>query len=645
MTKKVETIFNDVESEPIYIKSHDNSTQISCNMSSKSNQTSMISNNINEYTQTEFKSTKGIQMDSYHKMLEDIYYGHKTDEKEHEPLSLNTLSSNYILKLNGFMNRIHPVMIKELNETFKIDKRGIFNNYTVNWDDESNEMTLKCTMKYKSLSSLYDQSTQNLFDTLVPNKGNDGRNDVSNDKDGEYLGCTCMDWNPDGKRIAVGYGSMKHNAWCLHSTHLIIWNIPQYIRQKTVINDDNGIKPEIIIEIESCCQCIKYHPKLNDILCVGLYNGCIKLYKIDRNLELNYIEIGKSNIDDYFHSQRITCIDFVKKYHKINDNNNLSIYNYYLVSTSLDGKILIWDINNKLLYPNIGYNLIPTKIYHGYGLYNDINTNSNIYNLCITNISFPNNIYGNFIVSTKGGGIINCIDNEYNIISNKNIKDGNIYYTPNVGLFLKRINSTQNEFELKKLIQKYARINKVHTIDMKILYNIICQSNISHFKIYPYVNTQMSYNNHIGYINTIQFNPHNRNIFLSCGNDGYLKIFSIFSCKPIIIIQPNYSNNINIKIIDAKWSNSRPLIICCIDNNGYLFIYDLYIDKHIPIIKIKINDNNTSLNSINFNNNGNNIGIINNNGDTIIYSLPNNIIKSHINEHKLIKKWVINTTK
>ena len=47
--------------------------------------------------------------------------------------------------------------------------------------------------------------------------------------------------------------------------------------------------------------------------------------------------------------------------------------------------------------------------------------------------------------------------------------------------------------------------------------------------------------------------------------------FSILSAKAIFVIEPN-KNFVPLKC--AKWSTVRPCVFCCIDDCGFLYIFD-----------------------------------------------------------------------
>lgn len=81
-------------------------------------------------------------------------------------------------------------------------------------------------------------------------------------------------------------------------------------------------------------------------------NGVISVYDISKLEEGGLL--FKSEINEYFHIDRVTTLEWVPA--KVNKN-----FKIMLVSGSLDGKMLFWDVTDKFKFPKRGF-ILSTKI-------------------------------------------------------------------------------------------------------------------------------------------------------------------------------------------------------------------------------------------------------------------------------------------
>ena len=521
-------------------------------------------------------------------------------------IPLASLSSKQLSSLQSFLTKTEPLIIKELNES--IETQNIFNDYVVEWEDAPNSICLESKLHFESSSNIS-------LDTKDGNRSNQ-------DLNANLFGGTCLDYNHTNSRIAIGYGSQqKHTSLCLHSTHVVIWNII-----------GNHKDPEHCIEISSCCTSIRYHPVYDNILCFGLFNGLITILQLDNNgNSLQNKEICKSVIDDYYHKEIITDLQWIK-------TQNASAY--HLVSISIDGKLLIWDFEyNKLENPIFGYRLIPTKTYNANPMHvgRDIGFNE----ISITNISFPQNECNSFIISTQCGAIINCLIDHHSVTSKKNVRDGDVIFDFMAGAFYKNVANKSHQIEIRRNLIKYMKLHKgIKVIRLKDIFSSNLLSQNDSFKLYPSLTTKLSFNKkHIGFVNNVQFSPFSRNIFLTSSINGYLQIFSIFSSLPIIELTYNEH-----RIFDSKWSPIRPCVVALINSTRELIIYDLFRNRenqYIPSNVIKVSDDKIiKLNKVCFNKAGNKIFIIDNIGNLYVYQLSNLLTQHQPKEIKHLQKWI-----
>lgn len=97
---------------------------------------------------------------------------------------------------------------------------------------------------------------------------------------------------------------------------------------------------------------VSFHPSDPVILAGGTMNGEIYLWNISQEDP----QIAVSQIDEYFHREAITRLVWVKQESLQTMQIKVSI-----VSTSTDGKILVWRFQDKLKYPIKGHLLAAKK--------------------------------------------------------------------------------------------------------------------------------------------------------------------------------------------------------------------------------------------------------------------------------------------
>ena len=91
---------------------------------------------------------------------------------------------------------------------------------------------------------------------------------------------------------------------------------------------------------------VTWHPTEPVILAGGTMNGQIIIWNIDEQTPVLHM----SDIDEYYHREAITGLIWVRQESLV----SLAITTS-LVSTSTDGKILVWRNSDKLRFPIKGH--------------------------------------------------------------------------------------------------------------------------------------------------------------------------------------------------------------------------------------------------------------------------------------------------
>lgn len=111
-------------------------------------------------------------------------------------------------------------------------------------------------------------------------------------------------------------------------------------------SEDKAKKPIWKISTSSSVNCLNFHPKKGTILAIGLSNGSVEVHDISR--DEGGTLLCRSEVTELMHTQAVTSVEWC--IYKINQNVKI-----ILASCSKDGKLLLWDMANKLQFPKRGY--------------------------------------------------------------------------------------------------------------------------------------------------------------------------------------------------------------------------------------------------------------------------------------------------
>nr|CAG4715689.1 unnamed protein product [Naegleria fowleri] len=237
-------------------------------------------------------------------------------------------------------------------------------------------------------------------------------------------------------------------------------------------------------------------------------------------------------IETYSHRDPITCLQWVKN--RYDDS-------FLLVSMSGDGKMFLWTINNKLEQPLNAISLVhPSK---GTPLGG-------------SSLSFLN-LFGSSVLSQKK---VPTLDSSFIL----GTEVGNIY-------------------KLAISDSKMITSRKLATLKKGTV-------NFKEEKI------EFSYDNGTGYVHTIDSNNFNKDLFMSCTNDGLVRLFNSFKDKDILTLQPSTDRSVG-----AKFSPYRPMVVGVVNSNGHLYMFDLLESFIEPINDIDVTQDGKSLTCLEFN--------------------------------------------
>ncbi|CAG9462016.1 unnamed protein product [Pedinophyceae sp. YPF-701] len=90
------------------------------------------------------------------------------------------------------------------------------------------------------------------------------------------------------------------------------------------------------------------------------------------------------------------------------------------------------------------------------------------------------------------------------------------------------------------------------------------------------------YQKHAGPTHAVHLNPHNRNVFLSAGLDGEIKVFSTVQLSPLLTVHPSQHY-----VVSAQWSPFRKLLLAAGCQDGTLHFYDLSSSPSTPLASVQ----------------------------------------------------------
>jgi len=147
-----------------------------------------------------------------------------------------------------------------------------------------------------------------------------------------------LSWHPtDGKKLAVSYCAPQYEQVENMNMNSYIWDV------------HNPNKPELALIPMSPLTCIEYNPKETPLLIGGAHNGTLFVFDTRRGSHsVDYSHMENS------HNDPVYSVSWIQS--KLNNE---------VVSISIDGKMLFWDIRN-LGKPFEEYNLEITAANKGY---------------------------------------------------------------------------------------------------------------------------------------------------------------------------------------------------------------------------------------------------------------------------------------
>ncbi|UJR27315.1 hypothetical protein I4U23_008608 [Adineta vaga] len=190
-------------------------------------------------------------------------------------------------RFNKFLGRVEPLVLHYLDEN--INRPNI--------------------LRHIKLRHTGDDTAQELFTLTYP--------EVLIDKEVQV---TSLSWSANGSSVFVGYGSTSHEGLCMHKGAVCSWNIERY--------KINPNKPDMTVETSTCVTAVACHPERPGIVAAGE----ILVWDFREQDSLIARVLERQDL----HRDSVTSLQWIRE-------PKLSKKKFILVSTSQDGRILLWN--------------------------------------------------------------------------------------------------------------------------------------------------------------------------------------------------------------------------------------------------------------------------------------------------------------
>jgi hypothetical protein len=432
------------------------------------------------------------------------------------------------------------------------------------------------------------------------------------------LQATGMSWNATGSWLGVTYGRLDVDGWCDEPGALAVWNVfstsnnnstnstSSAANNTTPFNGYEYIDPTYLLDHASCLTAVAFHPIIPSIVCVGSFNGELLLYDLTN---MDNPCIASSPIIDYAHKEAIVSLQWI--YHA-GDNNQLT--NWFVGSVGSDGRLLFWQVQNKLQYPIRGYLLFNRTKKGAYS-----SQRGRMYPLghgaSACAISSTANLSTRptwIVIGQEAGSLLRGQLSK--LLFNPSVTMGTTVAGSTVG--------SNGGWITAEIIRSLPTIEELFPSIQTVLTN----------NSFLHRNSQVSSSSssqkqqqHIGCITSIDYSPYHRQLYLTAGSDGHVQLHHVLQPLPLRTFAPaaaagsvvmmdsdnsknnnssseeasngglwSNSNNHNKKtntnkkghssadsmeaiiITSVKFSLSRPFVFAVATNDGRIMLYDLY---------------------------------------------------------------------
>lgn len=407
----------------------------------------------------------------------------------------------------------------------------VFQKYDVEWDTALTQVKRLHTLHCAPREAEADVGSQKSEDER-------GRSDsdkkVANKRRGEIdvpvgsagIPVAGVSWNRSGNMLAICYGRMDLKGTDQQTSCVGVWNLKRVFVQPG--------KPDHRLETSCSVVSVAFHPKHPAILVAGTYNGEVLAWNLGNAADETSIPVLKG---ERAHREAVTGLEWTKD--PIHQD-------YKLVSCSSDGKVVLWklkDLDVDSLWPVASFNMVPNMDAAKQGL-ELAHRAQRAKALGLTSLAFEKYGQGDevaetgvFVVGTETGGVFKCLLN---------------------------------------LAHVYDRVPK------EIRFSAVPAPDVPMEMRCPIT---FSYAPHFGPVHAVAFSRLQRNVFASCGADGTIRIHNAQQVASHLSLEPSLCYAYSL-----AWSPTKPLVLAVGSGAGYIFVYNLALDRVKPLETLQLTE-------------------------------------------------------
>ncbi len=347
--------------------------------------------------------------------------------------------------------------------------------------------------------------------------------------------------------IALGYTNSSKN---ISRGGVAQWNfdLDTETDSKSVHNS-----PIHEVEMTSHLNCISTHPQRRSVWGVGSTYGEVMIVDFTVKEGKDPV-VACSKMCPYAHIQAIASVEWFRP-----DVDS----EWTICSVGRDGRIIVWG--SSLNYP---VRCIPMS-------QNDVAIIATA-----TAIQQPTRMnFGDVIVGSAGGSV-SVYQIEYSNTTASMISACKMKWSANALKMLCHMQQEHREDAVKKIEyrvkhKKRKGVDCLAVLDAKITFS----------ELFPSLTPKVTEKLHAGEITCVAVHPFCRNIFLTGGSDGAVKLYvkSVPCCILGFYLPPTSAgNSLSLPVVDAKFSPTRETVVVLATKNGTIFVWDFSRSVDFP---------------------------------------------------------------
>lgn len=168
-----------------------------------------------------------------------------------------------------------------------------------------------------------------------------------------WLHATGVSWNATGSAVAVAYGRLDIAGWCEYPGALCLWNLFSRRSTAAAAGEAASPAPEHVLDHASCLMCVACHPLIPSVVAAGSFNGEVVLWDLAQQ---DQGPAYTSPIIEYAHKDAVVQLQWVYV-----QGDATSLASWQLLTLGADGRVLFWSVLNKLQHPLRGFLLTKSR--------------------------------------------------------------------------------------------------------------------------------------------------------------------------------------------------------------------------------------------------------------------------------------------